>query len=282
MVVLFVAFLSLSATADAGRGDDDSRSGHKKGKKLPKHARVLQAQIDANKASIENIELTPGPDGATGPTGADGNDGATGATGQAGADGATGATGQAGADGNDGATGPTGSDGADGATGATGSDGTDGATGATGPTGADGPTGATGQTGADGATGPAGTGGNTGTPQTASNMQPFLTVSYVIATQGIFPSRNSSAPLLGEIMLFAGNFAPRGWAFCDGQLLPISQNTALFSLLGTTYGGDGRSTFGLPDLRGRAPIHEGQGPGLSTRSLGSRSGSETIPHLHTH
>lgn len=82
-------------------------------------------------------------------------------------------------------------------------------------------------------------------------------------------------PLLGSIMLFAGNFPPRGWAFCNGQLLPISQNSALFSIIGTLYGGDGRTTFGLPDLRGRAPVGAGQGPGLSNYSIGSRVGSET-------
>lgn len=86
--------------------------------------------------------------------------------------------------------------------------------------------------------------------------------------------------------MFAGNFAPREWAFCDGQLLAISQNTALFSLFGTIYGGDGETTFGLPDLRGRVPIHAGSGPGLSTRQLGSSSGSETetlgIPALTAH
>jgi microcystin-dependent protein len=82
-------------------------------------------------------------------------------------------------------------------------------------------------------------------------------------------------PILGQIIIFAGNFAPRGWALCDGQLLPISQNTALFSLLGTTYGGDGRTTFALPDLRGRVPIHAGQGPGLSNYALGARGGSES-------
>ncbi len=81
-------------------------------------------------------------------------------------------------------------------------------------------------------------------------------------------------PLLGSISMFGGNFAPRGWALCNGQLLPIAQNTALFSLLGTTYGGDGRTTFALPDLRGRAPISSGHGPGLSQRNLGSRSGEE--------
>jgi microcystin-dependent protein len=82
-------------------------------------------------------------------------------------------------------------------------------------------------------------------------------------------------PFLAEIVMFGGNFAPRGWALCDGQLLAISQNTALFSLLGTTYGGDGRTTFALPDLRGRAAVHAGTGPGLTPRSLGQRSGSET-------
>ena len=80
--------------------------------------------------------------------------------------------------------------------------------------------------------------------------------------------------MMASIMLFAGNFAPRGWAFCDGQLLPINQYSALFSLLGTTYGGDGRTTFALPDLRGRAPIHAGNGPGLSDRRLGSKTGTE--------
>ena len=79
---------------------------------------------------------------------------------------------------------------------------------------------------------------------------------------------------IGIIKLFAGNFAPRAWAFCDGQLLSINQNTALFSILGTTYGGDGRTTFGLPDLRGRVPMHAGSGPGLSPRRLGEKGGAE--------
>lgn len=79
---------------------------------------------------------------------------------------------------------------------------------------------------------------------------------------------------IGEIRIFAGNFAPRSWAFCEGQLLAISQNSALFSILGTTYGGDGRTTFGLPDLRGRVPIGEGNGPGLTDRRLGAKGGSE--------
>jgi microcystin-dependent protein len=93
-------------------------------------------------------------------------------------------------------------------------------------------------------------------------------------------------PFLGEIKLFAGNFAPRTWAYCDGQLLAISQNSALFSILGTTYGGDGRTTFALPDLRGRAAIHPGTGPGLRTYQLGQRGGVEriqlTIANLPSH
>jgi len=82
-------------------------------------------------------------------------------------------------------------------------------------------------------------------------------------------------PFIGQIIMFAGNFAPRNWALCNGQLLSIASNTALFSILGTTYGGDGRTTFGLPDLRGRYAMHPGNGPGLSPRQLGQRGGAET-------
>jgi len=95
-------------------------------------------------------------------------------------------------------------------------------------------------------------------------------------------------PFVAEIRIFPFNFAPKGWAFCDGQILPISQNTALFSLLGTTYGGDGKSTFALPDLQGRAPMHPGQGQGLSLHDLGETGGSDTVSLLeseipsHTH
>ncbi len=83
-------------------------------------------------------------------------------------------------------------------------------------------------------------------------------------------------PFLGEIIMFGGNFAPRGWAMCDGQLLPINSNQALFSILGTTYGGDGRTTFALPDLRGRVSMHPGNGPGLSPRRLGEKGGDENV------
>lgn len=96
-------------------------------------------------------------------------------------------------------------------------------------------------------------------------------------------------PMIGEVRIFAGNFAPRNWAFCEGQLLAINSNQALFSILGTTYGGDGRTTFGLPDLRGRAAIAPGNGPGLPSYRLGEKGGSPTnilnttqIPaHTHT-
>ncbi|WNJ17818.1 tail fiber protein [Pontibacter sp. G13] len=83
-------------------------------------------------------------------------------------------------------------------------------------------------------------------------------------------------PFIGQIIMFAGTFAPRGWAFCDGQLLDISSNTALFSIVGTVYGGDGRTTFALPDLRGRVPVHPGSGPGLSSYRQGQKGGYEAI------
>ena len=118
--------------------------------------------------------------------------------------------------------------------------------------------------------------GLTGNNQEVYNMQPYQAISFIIALQGVFPSRSAAEPFLGEISMFGGNFAPRGWAFCDGQLLSIAQNSALFSLLGTIYGGDGRTTFGLPDLRGRVPMHHGNGPGLSSHPIGQKSGSETV------
>lgn len=88
-------------------------------------------------------------------------------------------------------------------------------------------------------------------------------------------------PFVAEIRIFPFTFAPRGWAFCEGQLLPISQNTALFALLGTTYGGDGRSTFGLPNLSGRIPVHSGQGPSLSLRDLGESGGQAAVALLES-
>jgi microcystin-dependent protein len=134
--------------------------------------------------------------------------------------------------------------------------------------------------------------GITGGTQPIDNMGPSLALNYMIAYQGSFVTPNagsSSEPFIGEIGLFAGNFAPSGWIFADGQLLPISQNTALFSILGTTYGGDGKTSFALPDLRGRSIIGAGQGPGLPNWLLGQTAGFESVaftgnqlpPHDHT-
>jgi microcystin-dependent protein len=90
-----------------------------------------------------------------------------------------------------------------------------------------------------------------------------------------------SNPFVAEIRIFPFNFPPKGWAFCDGQILPLSQNTALFSLLGTTYGGDGKSNFALPNMQGNAPMHPGQGPGLSLHDLGETGGSDTVTLLES-
>ena len=107
-------------------------------------------------------------------------------------------------------------------------------------------------------------------------MKKFLLIGlFAILSMGKANAQQVET-FLGEIRMFAGNFAPTGWAFCQGQLLPIAQNQALFSLLGTTYGGDGRTTFALPDLRGRVPVGFGQGPGLSNRVIGEKFGSELV------
>lgn len=117
-------------------------------------------------------------------------------------------------------------------------------------------------------------------------MKKSITIFSLLLLLGLSNTAEAQDPFIGEIRIFAGNFAPRGWAFCDGQLLSISSNSALFSILGTTYGGDGRTTFALPDLRGRAPIHAGHGAGLTNRVLGSKTGTEqttiTILNLPNH
>jgi microcystin-dependent protein len=136
--------------------------------------------------------------------------------------------------------------------------------------------------------------GETGGGQPLLNMQPSLGLHYIIAIEGIFPVPPDAVtpaiagvePLLAEISLFAGDFAPRGWAFANGQQLSIAQNTALFALLGTAYGGNGVTTFALPDLRGRIPVGAGQGPGLPFWSLGQTDGQEfqtvTVDQLAPH
>ena len=117
--------------------------------------------------------------------------------------------------------------------------------------------------------------------QPHNNVQASIGLNYLIATQGIFPSNDlvfpeDGTPVLGQITLFAGAFEPAGWEFADGELLPIAGNEALFSVIGTTYGGNGRTNFALPDLRGRTTLGEGNGPGLTGRSLGQMTGVETV------
>jgi microcystin-dependent protein len=102
-------------------------------------------------------------------------------------------------------------------------------------------------------------------------IQKFI---FLVLLSSIISTASAQEAMLGEVRLFSGNFAPRGWAFCHGQLIAISQNQSLFSIIGTYYGGDGRTTFGLPDLRGRVPLGIGQGPGLSNYTIGQKAGSE--------
>jgi microcystin-dependent protein len=113
-------------------------------------------------------------------------------------------------------------------------------------------------------------------------MRPWLAPSLLVGSLALSASSaRATEPFLGEIRITPYNFAPRGWAFCNGQLLSISSNTALFSLLGTTYGGNGKSTFALPNLQGRAPMQWGQGPGLSQRDQGETGGSAAVPLLES-
>ena len=130
---------------------------------------------------------------------------------------------------------------------------------------------------------------SSGGGQAHNNMPPFLTLNCIIALTGVFPNGGGEEPFIGEIKWFGGNFAPRGYSTCNGQLLPIAQNTALFSILGTTFGGDGEVTFGLPNLQDRIPMHPGSGPGLTSRQLGESGGTPTVTlaaaqipsHTHT-
>ncbi len=243
---------------------------------------------DQGNPGIDGVDGLPGVKGDRGVAGVDGLPGAKGDRGVAGVDGLPGAKGDRGVGGVDGLPGAKGDRGVAGVDGLPGAKGDQGERGIAGPQ------------GPQGDIGPAGTGGTTvvdgsedgevltwesdnwiakkptNYQSTYDNMQPWLGVNYIIALQGTFPSRNSSDPFLAEIIMFAGNFAPRGWALCDGQLMAISQYSAVFSLLGTTYGGDGRTVFALPDLRGRVAVHPGSGPGLTRRQLGAKGGSENI------
>ncbi|MFD1063854.1 phage tail protein [Winogradskyella litorisediminis] len=107
-------------------------------------------------------------------------------------------------------------------------------------------------------------------------MKKFFCAALLFVALGFTNSTQAQDAMIGEVKLFAGNFAPRGWAKCEGQLLAISQHTALFSILGTTYGGDGRTTFALPDLRGRVPVSSGTGPGMDSIKLGQKSGGRAV------
>jgi microcystin-dependent protein len=267
-------------------------------------------------AETANVPGVPGPQGPQGPQGNPGQDG------QAGPQGPLGPLGPLGPQGPIGPQGPQGNPGQDGQTGQAGPIGPTGPQGPQGPQGNPGPIGPTGPTGPTGPIGPQGptgpgysngtntgnimmwdaTGNNwvaknlsvapSGGSQPFSTMQPYLALNYCISLYGIFPSQSVSTAYsyIGEIFLFAGWFAPNGSAFCNGQLLSISSNTALFSLLGTNFGGNGMTTFGLPDLRGRVPIHSGNstGPGLSSYSVGQSGGSENTTLInaympaHTH
>lgn len=131
---------------------------------------------------------------------------------------------------------------------------------------------------------------DTETTMSTTNHTMILTV-FILFITGFSPTLRAceAEPLIGSVCLFAGNFCPKGYAEANGQLLSIAQNTALFSILGTTYGGDGQTTFALPDLRGRSPVGTGQGPGLSNLALGETAGAETVTltqaqlpaHTHT-
>ena len=233
--------------------------------------------IGSDNQLIEQVTTFLAETGVIGPVGPKGDTGPTGAKGRTGPAGSKGDSGPTGPKGDTGPTGPKGDTGPAGPQGPQGSQGSQGSQGPQGPAGVDGTTIPDGSITGDLLTWD---GGNWIAQAPApdapeNNMQPFLAVNYIIGLQGIYPSRNGLEPFIGEISMFGGNFAPRGWALCNGQLLSIASNTALFSILGTTYGGDGRTTFGLPDLRGRAPIHAGNGPGLTPRRLGEKGGFET-------
>ena len=288
----------------------------------------------------ENGEVgAQGPVGPQGPAGSSGPQGPTGPTGPIGLQGPEGLAGPQGPEGPAGPAGPHGPEGPTGLTGPQGPQGLQGLVGRVGPIGLAGPRGPQGTAGPIGPQGPTGpegppgevsTGdivtfgtpasgspvnlstGSTGDANPISIQSPVLGVNFIIAVEGLFPSRSrrleeekenegnstkhmdyvdedvthnhrrlAGEPLLGEIFMFAGNFAPRGFAFCNGQLLPISQNVALFSILGTTYGGDSRTNFGLPDLRGRSPMHVGQGVNLG-QNIGTATSTLGIANLPPH
>ena len=240
----------------------------------------LAQQLNELWEAISAISLTPGPKGDQGETGPQGD------AGPAGPQGADGAPGPAGAQGDTGPTGPQGD------------------AGPTGPQGDAGPPGPAGPQGVDGATGPPGpacsiedkgaaiglncgvfssyeiSNSNVGGGLALDVRRPYQSINFIIALEGRYPQPGGISgdgdQFIGQIIMFAGNFAPPGWAFCNGQLLPIQGNDALFSILGTTYGGNGQGgedgTFGLPNLKGRVPVHAE----TFTYNLGSTGGVEEV------
>ena len=182
--------------------------------------------------------------------------------------------------------GPPGPTGAQGPAGPIGSQGPEGPQGSTGVQGSPGPQGPQGPTGLQGPVGALSNPGGGGLAH--NNMPPFITFNCIINTTGSIPGPDDpvGSTFISEIRWVAFHFAPAGWAFCDGQILQVSDNVALFSVLGATYGGDGRNTFGLPEVRGRTVLPAGTGTGLSNRNLGSRGGQEnvtlTIPEMPSH
>ena len=239
------------------------------------------------------IVSVTGPTGDRGPTGEPGQQGEVGPTG-AGDTGPMGVTGPTGGLGPTGAglQGETGDTGSTGATGPTGEQGEVGPTGERGETGEQGPTGCTGPQGEVGATGPEGScpvpesTQSTGGGSSHNNIQPSLAMCYIIALIGASPPTIDNNVMLGELRLSSHSSVPTGWAKCEGQPLAIADNSDLYSLIGTTYGGDGTTTFALPDLRGAVPMGVGTGGSNTDRALGDSVGTEsetiTVSQLPSH
>jgi microcystin-dependent protein len=312
MLALSLGFLAVPMTARAQvltlGACVNNQSGNMRLASAPGDCRGQEVFVQWNVQGVPGPKGDKGDPGIQGPPGPKGDQGIQGVQGPKGDQGDQGIQGPKGDQGDQGIQGPKGDQGDQGIQGPKGDQGQQGIQGLKGDQGEQGEKGDKGDKGDQGDQGPPGEDGADGagltngsipgqlllwqgnswvaalpSPQQIiiDNMQPYAAINYVIALEGIFPSRNGSEPFIGEIYMFAGNFAPRGYALCDGQLLSIAQNTALFSILGTTYGGNGQTTFALPDLRGRAPIHPGSGPGLTPRTLGETGGTE-IRTISTH
>ncbi|UGV39850.1 tail fiber protein [Methanococcoides orientis] len=277
-IILAIAMIAIPASAvDNG----DQQNNGTQGRTFFDMWGALFGGLDNLRGSSGNGEQIPGLQGDTGPAGPQGEVGLQGEQGSRGSRGPTGPQGEQGLTGPQGEPGLTGPKGDTGAQGPQGIQGEPGLTGPKGDTGAQGPQGIQGEPGPQGPAGeiPASV-GNTGGGQYHENRDPYVGINYIIALDGTYPPRDggypAEGPYIGEIRMFAGNYAPSGWAFCNGQVLAISEYTALYSIISTYYGGDGRTYFNLPDLRGRTPVHAGTGVGLSPVSLGQIGGQERV------